>query len=177
MLHVSITHRRLEKVDLWEIRSLAMHALMIAGFIPRPSPSPVCIWSRMQIQGGRAVHVLRLISTADSRTERLHVHLPVSIRSSYITRINLIQPLLLAVGFPTKKVLPTNSSWPRLVVALKQTAKELVTTAFDWRNTVSLYILTYSFRSIKESFSITFPTRRSKRDSAINNHNYASLVL
>ena len=50
----------------------------------------------------RVVRVLRLTSMADSRTERLCILLPVSIRSGCITHMYLIQPLLLSTSFPMK---------------------------------------------------------------------------
>ena len=43
----------------------------------------------VQLKGiSRAVHVLRLNSMADSRTERLRVQLPVSIRPSFIAHMH-----------------------------------------------------------------------------------------
>jgi len=39
---------------------------------------------------------------ADSRTERLHILLPVSIRPSCIGHMYLIQPSLLSASFPMK---------------------------------------------------------------------------
>ena len=54
-----------------------------------------------------AVHVLRLVSTANSRTERLHVLLPASIMAICMY---LFQSLLQFAGFPTKYTPPSNSS-------------------------------------------------------------------
>ena len=52
----------------------------------------------------RAVYVLRLVSTTDSRTERLHMLLlPVSIRPSCIAHMYLFQFSLLLASFPTQK--------------------------------------------------------------------------
>ena len=68
----------------------------------------------------RAVHVLRLVSTVDSRAERLCILLPASIRPSCIARMYLIQPSLLSAG---KINAALNSSRPRLVAALKWTVK------------------------------------------------------
>ena len=49
-----------------------------------------------------AVCVLRPISTADSRTGRLRVLLPVSIRPNCIPRMYLFQSSMLSASFPTK---------------------------------------------------------------------------
>ena len=46
----------------------------------------------------RAVHVVQLISTADNRTERLHVLLTASNSHHH----SAIQPLLMSAGFPKK---------------------------------------------------------------------------
>ena len=50
----------------------------------------------------RAVCVLRLISTIDSRTQRLLILLPASIRPSCITVMYLIQLLLLSAQLPNE---------------------------------------------------------------------------
>ena len=50
----------------------------------------------------RPVRVLRLVFMADSRTERLCIILPASIRPSCIARMYLIQPSLPSSSLPTK---------------------------------------------------------------------------
>ena len=66
----------------------------------------------------RAVHVLRLVSTADSRIERLQILLPVFIRPSCIA--------CMYTYFSCRCYLPAiqwNKRSPQLVAALKQMAK------------------------------------------------------
>ena len=93
----------------------------------------------------RLFHVLRLVSTADSRTERLCVLLPASIRPSCIARMYLIQ---LSLYLPASQ---RNKHCPRVVAVLKRPAKELVAEESDWRTTLHVQckwivlILFYSF--------------------------------
>ena len=67
----------------------------------------------------KAVHVVRVVSTADSRTERLHVLLTASNSCHCIARMYLIEPSLISAGFPKKEMPPSNSSRPRIVAGLK----------------------------------------------------------
>ena len=71
-----------------------------------------------------AVCVPRPVSTADSRAEKLHVLLPVSIRAICIACMYLIQPSLLSAGFPTKQMPPSNSSSPQIGTALNKQQKK-----------------------------------------------------
>ena len=57
----------------------------------------------------RAVDVVQLISTADSRTERLRVLLTVSNSRHCITPMCPIQPSLMSAVFPKKSTPPLNS--------------------------------------------------------------------
>ena len=79
------------------------------------------------------VRVIQLVSTADSRTERLRLLLIAS-NSCHsihcIARTYLIQPSLMSAGFPKRR--------PRIVAAPKRAAKKVVATASDRRNTVCL---------------------------------------
>ena len=50
----------------------------------------------------RVVCVVRLVSMADSSTERLHKLLTASTSRCCITRTYLIKPSLISVGFPKK---------------------------------------------------------------------------
>ena len=62
--------------------ALSEHKVMCTAH----GPFFVRLW-HVQLKGiSRAVRVLRLNSMADSRTERLRVQLPVSIRPSFIAR-------------------------------------------------------------------------------------------
>ena len=59
----------------------------------------------------RAVHVVQLISTTDSRaTERLCVLLTASSVTVLPICMHLIQPSLMSAGFLRKETLPSNSS-------------------------------------------------------------------
>ena len=80
-----------------------------------------------------AVHVLRLVSTANSRTERLCILLPASIMAICMY---LFQSLLQFAGFPTKYTPPSNSSH------IKTNSEKIVAAASDWRNTVVWLLLT-----------------------------------
>ena len=86
------------------IHSAQIHALIIATDAHWAISRPVC--------------VLRLISTADSRTERLCILLPASIRPSCITHSTLF----------SRHYYQPASQWnkhhPQIVAALKQTTKE-----------------------------------------------------
>ena len=73
----------------------------------------------------RAVHVLWLISTADSRTERLRVLLTASTSPHCTAHMYLIQPSLMSAGFPKK----TKKHHPRIVAA-----------ASDRSNTIYFFI-------------------------------------
>ena len=52
--------------------------------------------------GARAVRVVRLVPTADSRIEGLHLLLKASNSHHCIAHTYLIQPLLVSAGFPKK---------------------------------------------------------------------------
>ena len=65
------------------------------------------------------VRVLRLVSTTDSRTERLHILLSASIRPSYITRMYLFQLWLASIW--SKKYawlvcIPVRGKWTRVQI-------------------------------------------------------------
>ena len=78
----------------------------------------------------RAVRVVRLVSTADGRTERLRKLLTASNSRRYIARTYLIKSSLMSAGFSKRK------APPRTVDAEKGEAKKLVAAASDRRNTV-----------------------------------------
>ena len=79
----------------------------------------------------RAVRVLRLISTADTRTESLHVLISVlpACTNKCVACMYLFQPSLLSAGFPMKH-------HPWIVATLKWTVKNIVATALDRKNAV-----------------------------------------
>ena len=73
---------------------------------PRTAAASICCTrTRMEIiqdshqASARPVHIVQLISKADSRTERLHVLLTVSNSHHCIAHI---QPSLMSVGFPKR---------------------------------------------------------------------------
>ena len=75
--------------------------------VPTTSNRSTCTRMRIisydgQRANARAVCVVQLISTAGSRTGRLHVLLTVSNSRHCITRTYLIQPSLMSAGFPKK---------------------------------------------------------------------------
>ena len=69
------------------------------------------------------VHVLRLVSMADSRTERVGVLLPASIRPSCIACMYLIQLSLLSTCFPMKQMMPKQQ--PPLIRGCTKTNSEI----------------------------------------------------
>ena len=76
-----------------------------------------------------AVCVARLISTADSRTERLRLLLTGPNSHHCIARMYLIQLLLMSLK---------NKCHPRIVAIQKRAVKNIVAAASDQRNTVHL---------------------------------------
>ena len=103
----------------------------------------------------RAVCVLRLISMADSRTERLRVLLPASIRlycqHVTISVVVAIRRLLIEINL----MLPSNSSHTKL----KQTAEEVVAAASDRRKTV-----------IERKYTRVRSARRAKVPTTLSHH-------
>ena len=65
----------------------------------------------------RTVCVVRVVTMADSRTERLCVLLTASSNCPWLTCTYLILPSLMSLGFPKKYTPPLNSSYPRIVAA------------------------------------------------------------
>ena len=88
---------------MYHISSNKHHPRVVAAATIRGT----CIRMRIISDDGnqtsaRAVCVVQLISTADSRTERLHLVLTASNSRHRIARMYLIQPLLMLAGFPKK---------------------------------------------------------------------------
>ena len=93
----------------------------------------------------RAVHVVQLVSTADSRNERLCLLLTAPDSCHHIARMCLIQSSLMLQAFER------NKHYPRIVVAQNRATKNIVAAASDQRNMVYvqvkyMYLDMYSIR-------------------------------
>ena len=71
----------------------------------------------------RTVCVVRVVPTADSRTEKLHVLLTASSDCHHLTCTYFIQPSLMSPGFPKKETLSSNRSSPQIVAVQNEQQK------------------------------------------------------
>ena len=116
-LYTHLNHKPYAVLVQTGISSIRCHPWIVAMASTCSAQTSVLIIPPWRVQ--RLFHVLRLVSTADSRTERLCVLLPASIRPSCIACMHLIQLSYLPAS-------QRNKRYPRVVAVLKQTAKELV---------------------------------------------------